>query len=191
MGEEFAKCLAGVRDVERHRGGWPPVVRIAQGGKRRGEYGVDCFGLAWGGARFQGGDGGGVVDCLDADLGIGVVGIGRGGGNFRDGFAGFHEGPSGGVREDVADGSEARFVMAFGVEGAPISARLPEENADAGLSLGVVCAGGRSFVDADDRGLSGGREGKEEKRDDECLRLHSGQLCRAGCGGLGDGLISG
>jgi hypothetical protein len=30
--------------------------------------------------------------------------------------------------------------------------------------------------------LRGGREGKEEKRDDECLGLHSGQLCVAGCG---------
>jgi hypothetical protein len=98
---------------------------------------------------------------LDTDLGVEVEGGRGGGGYFGDGFVVFDEGPGGDRGEELGDGCEAGFVVADGVVGAPLLARLVEEDADAGFALVVGFAGGGWFEDSDEGGalcLAGERE---------------------------------
>ena len=163
MGVEFVKSLDDVGEVEWEDGGRLPVVRVGKGREVGGEDGVGRVGVVGSGAGFEVEYGGGVGDGLDADLGVGVIGIGRGCAYFRDGFALSDEGPGGDGRIDVDDGFEAGFVLAKCVVGAPYPAGLVEEDVDSRLALTVTVAGGGGFEDADEGCLCCG-EGSYEKR---------------------------
>jgi len=140
MRVELAEGLLDMGEVEWEEGGGTPVVGVAEGGESGCEDGVWWAGLAWVRTGFEVGDTAWVGDGLDADLGVEVKGSWGGRGYLGEGFVVFDEGPGGDRGEEVSDGFEAGFVVAGGVVGAPLLARLIEEDADSGLALVVAVA---------------------------------------------------
>jgi hypothetical protein len=174
--EGVLEGLADAGDFDGDDVGALPVVGVGEGGTGGGEDGVGWVGLVGCGVGFEVGDGGGVGDGLDADLGVEVEGGGSFCGDDGDGLAGSDEGPAGGEGVEVGDGFEAGLVFAVGVVGVPLLAGLVEEDANAGLAEVVGFAGGGGFEDADEGGLGGGcGDGGEQKREEgEGSWLHGG-----------------